>query len=279
MGSGAIQYGEGNIQTNWGMTQTARPLAPWAFEDFIGALGATIADFSRVTVTQQGTAVAAAALSGTAGGAAGQAGHGGWIAGSVDNVDAEIDLVALGGAPWLVPAALTTGGVICAEIGFVVPTALTARQYFFGLSDAVTEATTTNGPLNIDGTTNVVAVADDAAGFIMSSLATDADGWYTANAINTAAVADASITSPLLTAVVDRYTRLRVEIDASGNAYFYGGVAGTTTLGRRTTMANVGSKALAVTTTDAYVPIFSAAATTTTAVEWEVDYIAGGATL
>lgn len=273
MGSGALQFVQKNIQANWGLTHTQVPLAPWALADFNEAIGATVADAAKVTITQTGTPTTAAAISATAGGAAGQAGHGGWIAGSVDNVDAEIDLVALGGAPWLVPAAVGTGTIV-GEIGFVVPAALTARQYFFGLSDAATEATATNGPLNIDGTTNVVAVADDAAGFIMSSLATDADGYYTANAIATTAVADA--TNSGLTAVVDRYTKLRVEIDSSGNAYYFGGVAGSATLGRKTQYAIVGTKASAVTASDAFCPIFSAAPTTTTAVEWEIDYILGG---
>lgn len=277
MGSGALQYSRKNIQANWGLTQTQAPLAPWAFEDFIAAQGATLADTYSVLITQTGTASQAAIRSATAGGAAGQAGHGGWLLGSVDNVDAEIDLVALGGVPWLVPTALTTGGVIIGEIGFVVPTALTARQYFFGLSDAATESTATNGPLNIDGTTNVVAVADDAAGFIMSSLATDADGWYTANAIATTAVADA--TNSGLTAIVDRYTKLRVEIDVSGNAYFYGKVHSATTGGRAMQIGYVGQKASAVTASDPYCPIFSAAPTTTTAVEWEIDYILGGVSL
>src|SRR5512143_1899942 len=277
MGSGALQYTQRNIQANWGFTMASAPIAPWAFEDFNHAVGATIADFYSVTVTQTGSAITAAAISAAAGGAAGQAGHGGWLAGACDDVANELDLVALGGAPWLVPTALSTGGVLVGECGFVVPTALTARIYFFGLSDAATEASTANGPLAIDGTTNVVAVADDAAGFIMSSLATDADGWYTGNAINTTAVADATNTG--LTAIVDRYTKLRVEIDVSGNAYYYGKVCSATTGGRFIQPAMVGSKATAVTTTDPYCPIFSAAATTTTSVEWEIDYILGGVAL
>jgi hypothetical protein len=273
-GSGALQFKSKQITANHGFTPAAVGF-PYSMEDFLG-LGATLADNGTVLISQAGTPTTAAAVTAGAGGAAGQHTHGGWLAGSVDNVDAEIDEIALGLKPWLVPAAVGVG-LIWGEVGFVVPTALTARQYFFGMTDDETEGTATNGSLNIDGTTNVVAVAADAAGFIMSSLATDADGWYTGNAIATVAVADATNTG--LTAVVDRYTKLRVEIDSSGNAYYHGAVASTTTLGRRTTHALVGSKASAVTASVALLPLFAAAATTTTAVEWEIDYIAGGATI
>ena len=271
-GSGALQYKGKQITANWGFTQSAVGF-PFSLEDFIAD---HIAEDSTVTVNQAGTATTAAAITAGAGGASLQHTHGGWLLGSVDNVDAEIDEVALGAKPWLVPTAAGVG-LIWGEVGFVVPTALTARQYGFYLTDDETEGTATNGSVNIDGTTNVVAVADDAAGFIMSSLATDPDGWYTGNVIATTAVADATNTG--LTAIVDRYTKLRVEIDASGNAYYYGKVCGAATGGRGIQMSLVGSKATAVTATVALIPIFTAAPTTTTGVEWEIDYIAGGATI
>ncbi len=272
-GSGAIQYKGKQVTTNWGVTQSAVGF-PYLIEDFISNWG-TLAT-GAVTINQAGTELTAAAITAGAGGASLQHTHGGWLLGKTDDVDAEIDEVALGAVPWLVPTAVGTG-LIWGEIGFVVPTALTARQYFFGLTDDETEGTGTNGSLNIDGTTNVVAVAADAAGFIMSSLATDADGWYQGNVIATAAVADATNTG--LTAVVDRYTKLRVEIDRSGNAYFHGVVGGSTTIGRSAQMSPVSSKASAVTASVALLPLFAAAPTTTTGVEWEIDYIAGGATL
>jgi hypothetical protein len=108
-------------------------------------------------------------------------GHLGWVAGKTDDVDAEIDEVALGKLPWLSVAGVPTGGRIFGEIGFVIPTALTARQYFFGLTDDETEGTGTNGSLNITGTTTVVDVATDAAGFIFSSLATSPTHFHMAN--------------------------------------------------------------------------------------------------
>lgn len=239
----------------------------YAFEDFIAD---HIAEDSTVQVNQSGTPLTAAVISAAAGGPT--AGHGGWIQGKTDDVDAEIDEVALGAKPWLVPAALAAGQVAVGEIGFVVPTALTARQYFFGLTDDETEGTGTNGSLNIDGTTNVVAVAADAAGFIMSSLATDADGYYLANVIATTAIADGVNSG--LTAVVDDYTKLRVEVDVSGNAFFYGIVSGAGQ--REVTPVYVGVLPAAVTAASPLIPLFSAAPTTTTGVEWEIDYLYGG---
>jgi len=254
---------------------------PHLFEDFIGPIGATLADSSRISVAQSGTATTTAALSGTAG--APVAGHGGWIAGSVDNVDNEIDEIALGDAPWLVPAALPAGGLIVAEIGFVVPVALTARMYFAGLSDAATGGADDDGPISIvTGTTTVSGVTADGVGFLMSSLATDADAWYAVaskattagTAFNTTSGTGASA-GP---AVVDKYTKLRVEVDVDGDCYFYVVVDGGSNGRDQITPVYQQAQAAAVTAATALLPIFTAASTTTTAVEWEIDYIFGAAT-
>lgn len=236
----------------------------WAFEDFIGD---HIAEDSTITVNQSGTPLTAAAISATAG--APTAGHGGWIAGKTDDVDAEIDEVALGAKPWM-SVARVGNGMMVAEVGFVIPTALTARQYFFGLTDDETEGTTTNGPLNIQTGTTLTSVATDAAGFIYSSLATDNDGWYTAS-VN--ADTDGVVTNSGLTGVVDDYTKLRVEIDSSGTAFFYGIVSADG--GREITPTNVTGAVNTVATTALLLPYFSAAPTTTTGVEWEIDYLFG----
>lgn len=243
-------------------------------DDFTGASTA-LADNPMTLVTQNGTASTAAAIDATAG--APVAGLGGWIAGSVDNVDDVSDEIALGHKPWARPASLDTGGLMTMEVGFVIPAALTAQLHFIGWTDAVTYGGNDNGgALGVDGTTNVVGAAGDAAGFLYSSLATDADGYYTGNIIATTAVADA--TNSGLTAVVDDYTKLRVEIDAAGNAYYWGAIHAT--LGRdSTTPVLLGTKALAVTTTDLFVPMFQSTATATTAVPWEVDYILASASL
>jgi len=237
----------------------------YSFEDFIAD---HLAEDSTVTLNQSGTPITAGAINAAAG--APTAGHGGWIAGATDDVDAEIDELALGAKPWLVPEAVGDG-MIVAEIGFVIPTALTARQYGFYLTDDETEGTATNGSLNIQTGTTVVDVATDAAGFIFSSLATDADGWYTANTKNGTQAVGTSV----LTGVVDDYTKLRIEIDASGNAAFFGIVSGAG--GREVAVSFLEGKAAAVTASVALVPLFIAAPTTTTSVEWEVDYIFGGA--
>lgn len=228
-------------------------------EDFIGD---HVAEDSSVLINQSGTPTTAAAVGTAAGGAL--AGHGGWLAGSVDNVDAEIDEVALGAKPWVLVSAVPT--IARCELGFVIPAALTARQYFFGWTDDETEGTATNGPLNIQTGTTVVDVATDAAGFIFSSLATDADGFYMAN---TNGGTQALVGNSGLTGVVDEYIRLRVDIAADGTATFYGATDTT----RAATLPLLGTQASAVATTAVLLPVFTAAATADTAVEWEIDYI------
>lgn len=236
------------------------------FEDFLGDV---LADIPFVTVTQSGTPTTAAAISATAGDPT--AGHGGWVAGATDDVDAEIDEVAIGGlgtgagTPWLVPSRAGNGVLAC-EWAFTVPTALTARQYFIGLSDDPVEGTATNGPMNITGTTTIVSPASDAAGFIFSSLAT-APTVYKGASVDTA-VDSALITGP--TAVADTFTRLRVEIDAAGEVYLYGDVGNELTDGRALTYR--GTTSVGVTETVPLLPVFTAAPTTTTSVPWEIDY-------
>lgn len=233
-----------------------------------------LADTPYVTVTQSGTAVTAAAINATAGAPTG--GHGGWVAGATDDVDAEIDEVAFGGlgtgagTPWMFPAR-AGNGMLVAELGFVIPTALTARQYFFGLTDDPVEGTTTNGPLNNTTAYTLVAVAADAAGFIFSSLGTNPTIWKQASVLATVASAFNATSETGITGVVDEYTVCRVEVDSLGNAYFYQSISGATTNPRKEP-APVGSRALAVTTTVGLLPYFSAAPTTTTSVEWELDY-------
>ena len=252
---------------------------PVMFEDYIAPIGATLADSSRVSIAQSGTPSAAAAISGTAG--APTAGHGGWLSGSVDNVDDEIDEVALGDAGWLVPAALPAGGMIVAEFGLVAP-AVTARILFCGLSDVVTGGADDDGPLSIaTGITLVSGATGDAAGFVMSSLATDADAWYTGavkatsvgTAYNTTAGTGGGAT--LNPAAADDYTKLRLEVDSAGDIWFYGNVS--LTGQREIRPLFVQNQTAAITATAVLLPSMTTASTATTAVVWEHDYIFGAA--
>src|SRR5262245_3193730 len=68
------------------------PPPPFIMEDFLVDV---LADTPYATATQSGTPITAAAISGSAGDPA--AGYGGWVAGSTDDVDAEIDELAIGG--------------------------------------------------------------------------------------------------------------------------------------------------------------------------------------
>lgn len=235
------------------------------FEDFLG-LGATLGDTPNVLVSQSGTATTTAAVSAAAGDVAGSRG---WLLGSVDNVDAEIDEVALGKLPWIKVSAIPSGTRARCEIGMVIPTALTARQYFFGFTDDEVEGTATNGPLNIQTARTIVDVADNAVGFVFSSLATAPTVWKYGN--SNAGTQSTNGTDTSLTGVVDAYTTLAVEVDNAGNAYLYGAVGP----GRGKTPPLLATVPLAVATTALLIPMFTAAATTTTAVEWEIDYLAG----
>src|SRR3990172_10855033 len=120
------------------------------FEDFLVDV---LADSPYVTVTQSGTATTAAAINATAG-APGATALGGWVAGATDDVDAEIDEISIGGlgtgagTPWMRANRAGNGMLVC-EWGFVIPTALTTRQYFCGLTDDPVEGSTTNASFNI----------------------------------------------------------------------------------------------------------------------------------
>ncbi|TAL12343.1 MAG: hypothetical protein EPO02_01970, partial [Nitrospirae bacterium] len=168
VGSGATSFTGNKVIVNRPLAQL-HPPTPYIMEDFLVDV---LADSPFVTATQSGTATTAAAISATAGDPV--AGHGGWVAGATDDVDAEIDEVSIGGlgtgagTPWLRADQVGTGLLVC-EWGITIPTALTARQYFAGLSDDPVEGTGTNGSLNIQSTTTITDVATDAAGWIFSS--------------------------------------------------------------------------------------------------------------
>ncbi len=241
------------------------------FDDFLIDV---LADDPLVTVTQSGTPLTAGVVSSTGGGTPANAG--GWISGKTDDVDVEIDEISIGGlgtgagTPYLAPSRAGKGMLVC-EWGFVIPTALTARQYFVGLSDDPVEGTATNGSINITGTYALVTVATDAAGFVFSSLATAPTLWKYA-AVKNDVDSPMSAGNDTITGVVDCFTTLRVELDASGNAAFYASIAAATTAGR-VEPAFVGSFSGAVTAATPLLPMFTAAPTTTTGVEWEIDYV------
>ncbi len=241
------------------------------WEDFLVDV---LADTPLCTCIQSGTALTAAIVTVSGGGTA-SAGQGGWIAGKTDDVDNEIDELSFGGLSTAAGGAIfrperAGNGVMVMEMGFVIPTALTARQYYCGWADDPTDGTATNGPLNIQTAYTLVDVNDDAAGWIFSSLATAPTVWKYGSTLATAQSAVSAETEGV-TGVVDAYTVCRVEIDALGNAYFFQSTSGSTAIGRQAPTPR-GVQNLAVTPTVALLPMFTAAATTTTGVEWEVDY-------
>jgi hypothetical protein len=155
----------------------------------------------------------------------------------------------------------------------VIPNVLTSRQYYAGLTDDALETTTLNPVLNIQTAYTLVDVADDAAGFIFSSLATSPTIWKYAST-KAGAGSTVSSSTEANTGVVDCYTVCRVEVDVLGNAFFYQSTAPSSSIGRQEPVF-VGSTALAITPTIALLPNFSVAPTTTISVEWEIDYMFG----
>ncbi len=241
------------------------------WEDFLMDV---LADSPLVSVIQSGTALTAGVVTLTGGGTA-SAGQGGWVAGKTDDIDAEIDELSFGGLSTAAGGAIfrperAGNGVMVMEIGMVIPTALTARQYYVGWADDPTDGTGTNGPLNIQSAYTIVDVNTDAAGWIFSSLATAPTIWKYGSTLNDAQ-STCSAETEGVTGVVDAYTVCRVEIDAAGNAYFFQSTSGSTAIGRQPVVPR-GAINLAVTPTVALLPMFTAAPTTTTGVEWEVDY-------
>jgi hypothetical protein len=160
-------------------------------------------------------------------------------------------------------------GMMVMECGFVIPTALTAREYFVGWTDDPTDAYA--GAIMIDGTYTITATAADAAGWIFSSKATAPTIWKYGSVLATA-VSSVSAATEGVTGVVDAYTVCRTEIDAAGNAFYFQSSSGSTAIGRQDPVM-IGANNLAVTPTVGLVPMFSGQATTTTAMQWEVDYI------
>ena len=262
MGSGALNYSGKTITANWAVHQ-ASPPPPHIFEDFLMDV---LADSPYVTVTSAGTATTAAAISATAGDPV--AGYGGWLAGATDDVDAEIDEVAVGGsgsaASWL-RADQVGKGAIVVEWGLTIPTALTARQYFAGVSDDPTEGTGTNGALNIQTGYALVDVADDAAGFVFSSLAPAPTKWKLAST-DSGTGSTMAAANDTITAAADTWTGLRVEIDVNGDCYF------STRSVRGGSLVQWGKSNVGLSPDVLLVPLFTAAPTTTTAVPWELDY-------
>lgn len=261
MGSGALGFSGNRIQVNRPVS-FLHPPSPYLMVDF---LEDALADTPYVTVTSAGTATAAAAISATAGDPV--AGYGGWLAGATDDVDAEIDEIAVGGsgsaASWLQANQVGQGLLVC-EWATTIPTALTARQYFAGLSDDPTEGTGTNGSLNIASGTTITDVATDAAGFIFSSLATDTNDWH--YGATDSGTQDTATSLGTTSAVVDTWIGLRVEVDVNGDCYF------STRAKRGGALTYHGKSANGTSPDVLLVPVFTAAPTTTTAVPWEIDY-------
>jgi hypothetical protein len=257
VGSGAFSYNKHKITANRPLAQM-QPPPPTVFFDFMQD-GISDADF--FTITQSGSATTAAAVSAAAGDPV--AGHGGWLAGATDDVDAEADEVAFStsGTAGYFQANQVGTGLIAVEWAISIPTALTTRQYFAGVSDDATEGSGATA-INI-ATTTVTDTATDAAGVGFYSAATDATHFLGAS---TDSGAQSTITQ-CATATFDTWFGLRTEIDVNGDCYF------AVRSKRGGTLTYYGKSNTGTSPDVLLLPYFAASPTTTTAVPWEIDYM------
>ena len=132
-------------------------------------------------------------------------------------------------------------------------------------ADDPTEGTGTNGALNIQTAYTLVDVADDAAGFIFSSLATVPTWWKIGSTDSTVGSTMAAANDAFL-GVADTWIGLRVEVDVNGDSFFYSRAL------RGGSLTSYGKTNVGLSPDVLLVPLFTAAPTTTTAVPWEIDY-------
>lgn len=254
----SFTFKQSNIIAN-GVLNAAHPPPTTVFCDFDGISLASHDDL--VTVTQGGTPSAAAAISATAGDPV--AGAGGWLSGSVDNVDDLSDEIAIGGlaasATLFRADQVGTRGFLAFEWACSLP-ALTARTCMAGVSDDPTDGTT--GAMSIQGTDVITDLATDAAGFLFSSLATDADGWHIG--ATDSGTQDTAVS--VATAAATTWVGLRTTIDVNGDCYFF------MRHGRGVEPDFVGKSTNGLSPDVLLVPYFQTGSTDTTAVVWEVDY-------
>lgn len=257
-GSGWFNQRGRSIEFHRPVQQTSPP-NPWFMEDFLG----DTLDANKWLLTQSGTPTAAGAMSATAGDP--KAGIGGWFAGATDDVDAEADELAFDttattGA-FRADAITQSGGLLICEWGLTVPTALTTRQYFAGLTDDATEG---SGAIAIIVTTTTVTdTATDAAGWVFGSAATDNTHWL---AVSTDSNSESTITAGP-TAAFDTWVGLRTEVDVLGDCH----MAARSVRGGKATY--YGTTSTGTSPDVQLIPYFAASPTTTTAVPWELDYM------
>lgn len=247
MTSGALNFQANRITANKGLDQTRAPFVR-LWDDFVGDTLNT--DLWVATQTGAGTAWA---VSSTAGDPV--AAHGGWISATTEAIDAAAN--ELGSM-----AATTVGNfradrarndsllVFEASLSLPVITTIIVNA---GFTDDETEGAAL--AMSLSGTT-WTTTATDAALWVFDTNATtdvfngqtvdtDVDGTHVAGIAPVAATA----------------TVLRIEIDNTGQAYFYqdGVNRGTVTAG--------------VTETVPLIPYVAVGSTTTTAVSLEADYV------
>lgn len=191
------------------------------FDDFDG--DTLIADKWLATSTAGGGANNVAfAIDATAGDPV--AGHGGWISGTCsDNAAGVEELAGLANVRASRCAGFDGTGLLVFQTRVSLPS-IAAVNCSVGLASARTLGNGT--AMNISGTTVLVTTAVNAACWLFDTRGTDPDIWYgatvdnnTDSCANTTLAAQGQASTP---AATTSYV-LRIEMDASGNAFFYQG--------------------------------------------------------
>ena len=186
------------------------------------------------------------------------AGHGGWIAALTDNVDASAEELGFGadGAPAAGFKAERAGnGMLVFEANVSKPTALTTTWCNVGLTDDPKDGA--NMAMSLT-TTTWTTTATDAAIWGLYSTATDNDNWI-GQTVDTNA--DGTHVPSTIAAAADTATRLRIELDSAGQAYFFQNDA-------FQGMVAVGTSPDVILT-----PYLAVGGTTTTSTALEADYV------
>ncbi len=220
------------------------------FDDF---LYDTLSADWLATQTATGTAWAVSATAGDP-----SAGHGGWISATTDNVDASANEIGFGadGAPAAGFKAERAGnGMLVFEANISKPTAITTTWVNVGLSDDPTEGAALAMSLT---TTTWTTTATDAAIWGLFSTATESTH-FVGQTVDTNA--DGTHIVSGIAAAADTATRLRIELDSIGQAYFFQNDA-------FQGMVAVGTSPDVILT-----PYIGVGGTTTTSTALEVDYV------
>ena len=259
MGSGALQFQQNKVVTNWGLSQrTAGDV--FVFDDFMNEAFDADGPWDAVQTVNAGTAWVKLDTAGQP-----SAGHGGWIAATTDTASGDTE--ALFGPLAFKAERAVAGRLMVFEALLLLPS-ITDVGMSAGFTDARTETAVVAGFTTATWTTT----ADNGVHMNWdSSATTDAiRGIGTKATVDTAAVVNTGVNP-----TADKPFKFRIIVDSAGMAYF-ASVSPADTSARDREPELFGSVADAVTTTTLLCPYIEVTTRTNGAKTLECDYILAG---